>query len=533
MVLKPLDFLLVATLSAISLLVGGFLLLPNVCGVSHDDAIYIITAKAIAMGKGYCLINLPGEPLQTKYPILYPAILSLFWRVFPDFPQNLIPMKWLSIVFGTLAIGLGYLYLVRWKYVQRPMAYCGALLCTVSSWYWYCATLTQTEAPFAALLIYALWCLEKQIRQTTEKSLGEVLTGIALALPFLCRVLGATLIPVALWLLFKSGRRLKFTVLGMALVAAPWIFCMLLSYGTVKSNPMQGYYTDYLGWWNQSAPYLLSIFFFNFCVILLQSSILIFSGLHMWCMTTLGNGYLIASALLGLIPWWYLWKSKTQQPVLPLFMACYLLLILVWPWPPGRFLVPLLPLMSGLSLAGLHVLIQKLVKNKAQVWLYAAIVVVAFSANIYDIGQKTILDKQHGYPSVPFDRQLTVDWSSYQNLFSWLREHNSHDAILASEFDSMVSLYTGSKCIRPCPVKPIPLHYLGTEPPLGTVDELLHILSYYQVEYLVAMPLPGSAEELPFANLLEAVKKEHPQFLETVYTGHDIRFVIYKCHYAG
>src|SRR5262245_54937 len=58
-------------------------------GLSHDDGIYLATAKALATGKGYTIISLPVEIRQTKYPMLFPLLLSFLWRVWPEFPQNI------------------------------------------------------------------------------------------------------------------------------------------------------------------------------------------------------------------------------------------------------------------------------------------------------------------------------------------------------------------------------------------------------------------------------------------------------------
>jgi len=58
-------------------------------GAYHDDGIYVTTAKALATGEGYRIISLPYEPAQTKYPPLYPFLLSLIWRIYPHFPENL------------------------------------------------------------------------------------------------------------------------------------------------------------------------------------------------------------------------------------------------------------------------------------------------------------------------------------------------------------------------------------------------------------------------------------------------------------
>ena len=37
------------------------------------------TARSLAEGHGYRIISLPGSPPQTKYPILFPHLLSLPW----------------------------------------------------------------------------------------------------------------------------------------------------------------------------------------------------------------------------------------------------------------------------------------------------------------------------------------------------------------------------------------------------------------------------------------------------------------------
>ena len=61
----------------------------NFFGLFEDDSIYFSSAKALAQGQGYVLPSVPGTPPATKYPILYPLILSLVWRWNPSFPANL------------------------------------------------------------------------------------------------------------------------------------------------------------------------------------------------------------------------------------------------------------------------------------------------------------------------------------------------------------------------------------------------------------------------------------------------------------
>src|SRR5690348_239945 len=65
-------------------------------GDLHDDSLYFVSAKSLAEGGGYRIESLPGEPAQTKYPPLYPLLLSVAWRLNPQFPHNLPAAAWLS-----------------------------------------------------------------------------------------------------------------------------------------------------------------------------------------------------------------------------------------------------------------------------------------------------------------------------------------------------------------------------------------------------------------------------------------------------
>ena len=58
-------------------------------GFYHDDSIYWVSGRSLAMGDGYRIQSLPGQPYQTKYPPLYPALLAGIWKLDPRFPANL------------------------------------------------------------------------------------------------------------------------------------------------------------------------------------------------------------------------------------------------------------------------------------------------------------------------------------------------------------------------------------------------------------------------------------------------------------
>ena len=98
-------------------------IVPGVCGIYHDDGIYILTAKSLAEGDGYRLINLPDNLPQTKYPFLYPCLLALIWKIYPVFPQNVIIMQYVNISLAATAIALCYLYLSNIGYFSRGLSF--------------------------------------------------------------------------------------------------------------------------------------------------------------------------------------------------------------------------------------------------------------------------------------------------------------------------------------------------------------------------------------------------------------------------
>lgn len=57
-------------------------------GVFGDDGFYLTAAQSIVEGRGYRMPSLPGAPYQTKYPPLYPLLLSVVWKIAPVWPSN-------------------------------------------------------------------------------------------------------------------------------------------------------------------------------------------------------------------------------------------------------------------------------------------------------------------------------------------------------------------------------------------------------------------------------------------------------------
>jgi hypothetical protein len=88
--------------------------LDRAIGMFGDDAWYALLGKALATGDGYTLINSPSPGILPIYPPAFPWLLSLVFRLAPQFPQNLWLLKSVSIA-AMLGVGL----LTYYYFAQR------------------------------------------------------------------------------------------------------------------------------------------------------------------------------------------------------------------------------------------------------------------------------------------------------------------------------------------------------------------------------------------------------------------------------
>ena len=86
----------------------------DIVGLFHDDGIYVVTARSLAAGTGYRISSLPGSPAQTKYPILYPYLLSWIWKASPAFPANILLLKSFNALIAFAVMLLGYSLFCRY-----------------------------------------------------------------------------------------------------------------------------------------------------------------------------------------------------------------------------------------------------------------------------------------------------------------------------------------------------------------------------------------------------------------------------------
>ncbi len=521
------DVLVALGLTFLVTLAGSLRMVTGVCGLYHDDAIYVSTAKSLAEGHGYRLRGVPEEPLQTKYPILYPALLAVVWNIWPSFPNNLLAMQGISLVAGAATVGMCYLYLVRFGYFSRSVAAASGLLCATSSSFLYFSTHTLTEMPFALLMVVALWGVDRQLVRPSQSRLSHVGLGIVLALPFLCRTIGAPLIPAALWVLFRSRQRLRWYVFGIIATSLPWILWSVMGRGIWDADPTLGYYTDYLGCWSSTGTRLFGrVVFSNAIAVALFSTHLCVEGLADVARPYMGAGIGATLFIVGAAGWLTLFAQLRDRQILPWALLGYLLLILAWPWPPFRFLLPILPYIAAYVLSVLAAVARSCLAPFARQFLVVLGLALVVGFNFNSLIEHRQLAQQTGYPRLKATH-TSADWSSYDQIFSWIRKNCEEHDVLACGCDSMIALYTDRKAFRPFVYRPGSLFYRESNVPFVTVDELAAHLKRHRTQYLVQLPMPGFAEEEPVQEVIDELYRRHAGWLVPVYQGEDPRFVIF------
>ena len=521
------DIWMAIALGGLIILLGSWQMVVGVCGVYHDDGIYVITAKALAQGAGYRLINLPNSPLQTKYPILYPALLAIIWKIWPSFPKNLVAMQGVSLCAGAASVALSYLYLVRFGYFTRGVAFASGLLCATSTVFLYFCTVTLSETTFSFFSIIALWAIDRQVRFPFDKRSSQILLGLVLALPFLTRTIGMAIIPAGLLVLYLSQQRVRWVGLGASLIVFPWILWMLI---VPKWDPNQiNPYANYLSFWSSFGGLnLIRIIILNLLFLFIS---IITISLSFMSILTQKYGIIIMPLciFLGLMAiTWLLIQSKYLQ-ILHGYLIFYLCIVVLWPWPPYRFIIPILPFVSACLLKVIQLNINKysFISNKKT--LIITCLILFLFINLISVYRTEKISSFMGYPCLkPLDEPIS--WSSYEAVFNWINNHTQADDIVASGLDPMVYLYTGHHAIRPFAADPLSLFYFKDSPPVSK-EELFRFLRAYQPKYLIETPMPLFSEEKPFSDLLLKISKEYPGWLNPVYIGEDKRFIIFEIKY--
>ena len=440
----------VAALCLATIVAGWIVADPQTVGLYHDDGIYVATAKSLAEHGAYRLINVPGQPFQTKYPPLYPAGLAAIWRVRPHFPANVSALKAVN------AVLLGAILAMTWMFSRRAFQWGSplrvlAIACVATCLPLFAmADLVMSEPLFIVWLLgFVIASPSVQEAWTPRRVLWAAAAAAAAALT---RSIGGVL-GVVLIVMLVRRRAFRLACLALAVFVVPvgvWIW-----WSTTHRLAEDGVLTYYVQYERNALSWILTDPVFGLRII--GANAIFFAAASG---RALGLGGTLLLPMCATFAALATWSHESRWPVtaVPLAFA-YFLVTCTHPFPIPRYLLPLAPLAYLAVVEGSRLLAVSLAQTTragqdprarmALQWLAPVVVILYHGQQLYQFRHLT-QDAVH----VEEGRPSGLSKHALQQTAAWIRRHTMCSDVIAATHDPFYFLYTGRKGVRPWIAKP-------------------------------------------------------------------------------
>ena len=485
----------VVSVGALALITGIAIVDALRVGVFHDDAMYVILARSIASGQGYRYLNLPGAPAATQHPPGYPALLALVSWFAPAFPANVTVFKILNAILGAASAVLVTMF-ARSRALDPGWAVALGVMSAVSIPTLILSSMVLSEPLFFLVIIAMLIAIEKFVERESG-SRRAIAIGVGIAACALVRLNGIALLPATLIVLAFKRRWRDAGIVTLATVVTmlPWQLLIATHTGVLPA-PLRGDYESASSWWlrgfHAHGPGVVLETIRRTVPEAIGQFAVLFSPLRgAWHSVTLIA--LCALVIAGVI------EVRRRMPATLLFLSGYLTIVVIWPFPPARFLWAIWPMFLLLIAAGANWAWRRIAAhgwriNVEQLALLPPLTLLAAFA--------WVLVGYSGYEL----RGLRGKWWSVVSRsnagriaaeVAWIQANTSAGEVVASEDEGAVFLYTGRRTV---PVHSLtPDVYLRDIPLIESVREGLQpILGAYPVSVVVA----GSRNTAESADIL-------------------------------
>ncbi len=433
-----------------------FLRLDNNVGLMVDDSWYVLLAKAIAEGHGYHLINSTAPQTNPLYPPGYPAILSLIWFLNPNFPNNVIAMKLVSL--AALALTWKLLWQLHRQYFQASELLCWltttAVMLTPLLVYYATSTL-MSECVFLllqTLVMVLCWKAESSKNQwrlifTIGSIVGFAalirIAGIALILAagliFLLRKkLGAAamicclgFLPVGIWSVYSLQSASAAPEERSNYIANNYLFHFLRSDENNLRSPNVTA-TEFVRRVSHNVSELSSSSFGQLFVPLLNPKRST-AGMLLSCFITL-------ILLIGIVQ-----TIRSRIDFTEIYFVISLVLILGWAFSPTRFLVVLMPILLQYFSSGIGWLAGKFQWQKVNFQLTAISILLAGFVAIHFTMLAAKYDVGAGLKNqfVMFEQQRNVE-----EIIQWTKKNIPADEVIATDVPALLYLYSNHRTVH-------------------------------------------------------------------------------------
>ena len=406
-------------------------------GVFYDDGIYLALARSLAEGHGYRLLYLPGAPEAVHYPPLYPVFLAVLWKIWPSFPDDVALFRAANAVALGLFAGVFAAYLRRRRALSAGVAAAAALLLATAVPLLAVTTVLFAEPLFLALAAGAWWLADAAGDARGRRALGlAAAAGAVAGLAALTRSIGVSVVAgTVLALAVGRHRREAVAAAGAAAVLLlPWAMWAAVHRAGVEPVLQAGYgtYGDLLrqAGWGWLTPDAL------WDVLRPLGAVALSTVAPVW--RDLAGAPALVVLVVGAI------VLTRRAPAVGWSLACYLVVVLLWPYGPDRFLWAALPVLGVSMVVGTAALWRAGAGRKGRVrWLLRSLALsgalpvlagfVVYQANGFARGWTT-------------SAQLGIS-RSFEQIVPWVRETLPASAVLAGEDEALLWLYTGRRAV--------------------------------------------------------------------------------------
>jgi hypothetical protein len=421
-------------------------------GYFQDDGLFYVSAKSLADGGRYRIESLPGEPAQTKFPPLYPLLLSAAWRIDPQFSRNLHLAAWISWLALPAVLVLAVAYFPKLG-VSGWRAWLLLCLMAVNPYVFFYSSQLMSELLFLALILAAMLLVERCVTDDSGIAL-TIAAGATAELAYLTRTAGIALLPAVVVYCGMRGKWRKgfWFAAAVAPFVAGWMLWLRL-YQTHTADSTWIDYTDYLG------DEIYTLMHVSLRVLLWKNVESLFWGLGSLFLPKVESSQVLkvlASAMgVAMISGVVRIVRRGHGALYALFAAgSVLILILLYSPPDERYVLPLFPLAA----AGLLVEMEHLA-GMVRVGLWhrevsqrIAASALAATATVILAGSVAIqIYVTSGLPDAARSwRQLRADRVA---AYRWIAENVPADASLltAGRDDPVLFLYSGRHAIHNLP----------------------------------------------------------------------------------
>ena len=489
--------------------------------IGHDEGIYVLTAASIREAGEYRLTNLPSQPLQTKYPPLYPLVLAAVLA--PDAPvaDQVVRLKLVN------AVCLGATLLLISMLLRRvglfgPWPLASALLLLAFSPGMLASTnWLMAESLFTTLLV-AVFVATPHGADGVDRQIA--IAALLAGLTALTRSAGIGVCIGLVWHLGRTFGRTRAVIAALIMLAivGPWWIWAGVNESTTL-NPLEQYYVTY-----ERSAWTRFFETPGFSLRMLASNAL---GLAS-AVPLVAGFYTAIAALVGviLIGVGLFCTRKQQLTRLIVSVSCaYALIAAGHPMNLDRYVIPLIPALLVMLSAGFSALTTG-TSAGARTWSVPVHVAMAFLMAGNALWARRYVEVSRLGMNAGIGYVQPFEWKGFDEVILWLRTNTPSGAIIASGYDTTYAAYTGRRGLRPWLHEPEAYdprygRYLGWS---ADANRTAMLLSQVNASYLIVDPYLPDGPGLHARTMLESLIRQLPRRWELRFTSSDGLHQIYR-----